>query len=88
MGLVLSILQSVFGFFRPYQQTTRSSDKYVYKSLEKQQSIPEKPKIHSACRSTNSNKLTPYQSKIDNLKQTEIVFVSILKMISLNIYFF
>jgi hypothetical protein len=73
MGLILSILHSVFSYLNT---TTTSGEKYVYRPLEKQQSIPEKPKIHVACRSTNSNKLTPYQSKIDNLKQTEIVFVS------------
>jgi hypothetical protein len=76
MGLVLSILHSIFSYFQA--PTQRGSDKYVYRQLEKQQSIPEKPKIHFACRSTNSNKLTPYQSKIDNLKQTEIVFVSFI----------
>ena len=36
----------------------------------------EKPKSHIVCRSSNSDKLVPYQSKIDNLKADEIIYVN------------
>ncbi|RNA15805.1 ADP-ribose mitochondrial-like [Brachionus plicatilis] len=58
MGLLLSILNAFASFF--------VSTKYASTTLDK--------KYHKSCRSTNPNKLISYQSKIDNLKSSEIVY--------------
>lgn len=62
MGLLLSILNTFANFFVSIKYSTFDDDKNYHKS----------------CRSTNPNKLIKYQSKIDNLKSNEIVYVNIL----------
>ena len=66
MGILMSLLQGIIDCFR-------GSRKNEYRVKNDVQA--EKPKSHSACRSCNQSKLTPYQSKIDNLKANEIVYV-------------
>lgn len=43
--------------------------------------VDDRSKNHSACRSKNEKKLTAYQSKIDGLKQDQIVYVTIIRNI-------
>ncbi len=70
MGILFSVLQSFFSYLGPSQ----NGETYKIKDL-----IPaSKPKTHRICRSTNESKLSPYQSKIDNLKSNEIIYVKIL----------
>lgn len=65
MGIVLSVVNFLRSFFK--------SQKYVLTEIETSNS----KKLHSACRSTNPNKLISYQSKIDNLKLSEVVYVNL-----------
>lgn len=88
MGILISLLQSVVDFFRgspqdKYKQVdttdtvdTKTSAEDNSKTVEIK--YAEKPKLHKACRSSNEHRLTSYQSRIDNLKITEVVYVSIL----------
>ena len=65
MGSLLSILISnVFSYLKP----ERSLNYRVASAVKN---------IHTACRSKDPNALTPYQSKIDNLPNSEVVYVSL-----------
>lgn len=64
MGSVLSILSHNLFYYLPFNLWSNSNK---YKKVDEKQN-------HSACRSLNKNKLTAYQSKVDNLKQDEIVY--------------
>ena len=60
MGLLLSILNTFANFFVSIKYST----------------IDDGKNHHISCRSTNPNKLISYQSKIDNLKSSDIVYVN------------
>ena len=88
MGLLFSVLQSIFDCLRgsrkndykqinsPKNTINNNNNNNNNNKLERSCSA-EKPKIHKACRSTIQSLLTPYQNKIDNLKPSEIVYVSL-----------
>jgi hypothetical protein len=69
----MSLLQGIIDCFR-------GSRRNEYRVTEDVKA--ERPKSHAACRSCNQSKLTPYQSKIDNLKSNEIVYVIINKLLN------
>jgi hypothetical protein len=78
MGILLSVLQSFFKYLAPSQ---------IGEAYKVKDSAPAaKPKTHKICRSTNESKLSPYQSKIDNLKSNEIIYVNISIYFNVLIY--
>ena len=72
MGLILSFLYDIYA----YLTGNRRRD---YELVEHDGAAPSPTlsKTHKACRSCNPTKLTPYQSKIDNLKADQIVYVTL-----------
>lgn len=73
MGILLSILQSIFNYLRDIVE-----DKYrLVPDQNGSIRSGQMPTTHSACRSLNLHKLTTYQSRIDKLKADQIVYVSI-----------
>ncbi len=73
MGILLSIFQSLISYLR-----VSEPDKYKLVrggDDETSSKYSERPSTHSACRSSNQHKLTTYQSRIDNLKPDQIVYV-------------
>lgn len=80
MGILLSVLESVFSYFNG--ASSRKNEYIVVENNEPDKTLSEvkdaeKPKTHMACRSSNQHRLTSYQSKIDNLKPTEIIYVCV-----------
>lgn len=79
MGILLSVIQSIFDWLRG-GGGDKSGDKYKVIGGDEPSSsssrFSEKPSTHTACRSCNLHKLTTYQSRIDNLKPDQIVYVS------------
>lgn len=76
MGILLSVLQSIFSYFT----TADSEQKYIHVNKDDDNEntssrFSERPSTHTACRSSNQHKLNTYQSRIDNLKPDQIVYV-------------
>ena len=68
MGSVLSLIVHNVLYYLP--GTFRSK---TYRQIESNKNK------NSECRSSNENNLKAYQSKIDNLKQNQIIYVIILQ---------
>ncbi len=65
MGSVLGIMiSSIYNYFLANRSLTYKVGPYIRH-------------LHTACRSINENNLKMYQTKLDRLKQDEIVYVNI-----------
>ena len=73
MGSLLSLLAHNVLHFLPSFLWTNNAN--VYRQPEVLVTVSDKKNSNKACRSSNQNHLTAYQSKVDNLKQDEIVYV-------------
>ena len=81
MGILVSVLQGFISYF-----TGSRKDNYIFSTEDKRNSnnkknddlSADKPKTHKACRSSNQHKLISYQSKMDNLKVDDLIYVILI----------
>ena len=86
MGILLSILQSIYSYLRG---GSSEPDKYKLVAGEEESTrYSERPSTHSACRSSNQHKLITYQSRIDNLKPDQIIYVIKFRKCSFDLLIF